>query len=266
MKEENSLGFFISAQNYLPESRLKSRLRCLRLHTGTDGSQGKTVNVYNFKQCFCAEQNSLPPGLPFAAPGRRAGRTLYALRGGPRPGELRGERQGREAAGKPQRRAAPRMRRMTRGAVLSFRRGHGSVLCLWSSSLRAVGAGSPPSLVRSLPTPSCTDPLGSRCVPAARLLSEERHRTALGGTAGAFLAARGSPRRTCFPCASGGGFQTVPPGCAGLRGALHAELSSGGCRCLSSFVFELFYLFFATLAHAGCYGRGVRGDRLRFGH
>lgn len=124
----------------------------------------------------------------------------------------------------------------------------------------------PPSLVRSLPTPSCTDPLGSHCVPAARLLSEERHRTALGGTAGAFLAARGSPRRTCFPCASGGGFQTVPPGCAGLRGALHAELSSGGCRCLSSFVFELFYLFFATLAHAGCYGRGVRGDRLRFGH
>lgn len=57
MKEENSLSFFISAQNYLPESRLKSRLRCLRLHTGTDGSQGKTVNVYNFKQCFCVEQN-----------------------------------------------------------------------------------------------------------------------------------------------------------------------------------------------------------------
>lgn len=165
MKEENSLSFFISAQNYLPESRLKSRLRCLRLHTGTDGSQGKTVNVYNFKQCFCVEQNSLPPGLPFAAPGRRAGRTLYALRGGPRPGKLRGERQGREAAGKPQRRAAPRMRRMTRGAVLSFRRGHGSVLCLWSSSLRAVGAGSPRALCAPSPPRAVRIPSGAAVSP-----------------------------------------------------------------------------------------------------
>lgn len=48
IKKNLSLSFFICAQNYLPEFRLKSLLRCLRLHIDTDCSQEEIVSNYSF--------------------------------------------------------------------------------------------------------------------------------------------------------------------------------------------------------------------------
>lgn len=74
------------------------------------------------------------------------------------------------------------------------------------------------SLGRFPPRPPCPprrpDPLRSRCVPAARLLSGERCRAALGGTPGAFLAVRGSPALDVLPLRGGRGFPGRAPGCA----------------------------------------------------
>ncbi|XP_031451725.1 WAS/WASL-interacting protein family member 1-like [Phasianus colchicus] len=90
------------------------------------------------------------------------------------------ERQGREAAGKPRRRAAH--------APHGDRAGRPSVPCRpWR---RLAASGLRPPEPRALPPspPELPGPPQSRRVPAARLLSEERCRTALGGTPGAFLA------------------------------------------------------------------------------
>lgn len=48
LKKKKSLIFFTCAQNYLPEFRLLSLLRCLRLHTDTDCSQEETLRIYSF--------------------------------------------------------------------------------------------------------------------------------------------------------------------------------------------------------------------------